>query len=128
MTLGTTYRFKFSSAHFYSQSKWSDEKNRAVFGRCFTPAGHGHNYSLEITIPVSENSPVALKIESAAKAIVQQLDHEHLNFTIDRFQQEVPTTENIAKFIAEKLQSSTEGLGFSLRLYEMDDLWVEIQS
>ncbi|MDX9731554.1 MAG: hypothetical protein RBT63_07270 [Bdellovibrionales bacterium] len=46
--LATTYSREFSTAHLYHQPSWSEEKNRAEFGACFSQYGHGHNYRLEV--------------------------------------------------------------------------------
>ncbi|NIP81511.1 MAG: 6-carboxytetrahydropterin synthase, partial [Gemmatimonadetes bacterium] len=45
-----TRRATFAAAHRYWRDDWSEERNRAVFGACANPHGHGHNYALEATV------------------------------------------------------------------------------
>lgn len=128
----------FSSAHFYSQAQWSAEKNQSEFGRCYTPYGHGHNYRLIVSFEIPaeiqdlqdlESWPPLKGLRQAVFEETDRLDHQHLNFVIPEFQTQVPTTENIAKVLMERLQA--RALPFPvrrLRLYEMDDLWVEVES
>ena len=45
-----TKRIEFSASHRYDNPQWDEARNRAVFGACNRPAGHGHNYLLDVTI------------------------------------------------------------------------------
>lgn len=129
---------QFSSAHFYVQPAWSEEKNKNEFGRCYTPYGHGHNYR---ALAEWEISPTALssdeilelreKIQKAWYEIISELDHEHLNFVIPEFRNQVPTTENICQHLVEKIKSRIQENLLRLDLYEMDDIgaaWVSTQT
>ena len=121
------FSFPFSSAHFYHQAAWSEGKNREIFGACFDPYGHGHNYLLQVGIQTYGQTPVhALTISEALAPILKILDHHHLNHQIPFFTDHVPTTENIVLFIAEKIKTSIQGLKV-IRLYESDHLWSELQ-
>ncbi len=127
-----TLKSYFSCAHLYKQNSFSVEENSSTFGKCFSTYGHGHNYKLEVTYLLeSNNSTEIKKRENFSKQIVQELDHHHLNFMIKEFKMEssnpnlIPTTENIALWILNRLNKETEK-PTRLRLYEMDDLYVEI--
>ena len=124
MTL-LTLQSAFSSAHFYHQPAWSDEKNREVFGRCFTPYGHGHNYLLEVSFVVSLEEALTLREEKQKRLddLTRVLDHEHLNFVIPEFARTVPTTENIALYFQEKLKNEKIK---NLKIYETPQLWSEL--
>ena len=50
MTTVLTRRYRFSAVHVLSRSDWPQERNREVYGKCANPAGHGHDYGLEITV------------------------------------------------------------------------------
>ena len=52
-----TRKIEFSASHRYDNPEWSPEENRRVFGKCNNPHGHGHNYTLEVTV-AGEPSPV----------------------------------------------------------------------
>ncbi len=123
-------RSSFSSAHFYHQPLWSDEKNRKVFGRCFTPYGHGHDYVLEVSFTLPQPSGSAQEIENQRRlkqpivdGLTQKLDHQHLNLAVPAFKEKIPTTENIALYFIEKLREEKVA---SVRLFEKPDLWTEI--
>ena len=45
-----TRRYIFSASHRLHADELSDEQNSAVYGKCNNPHGHGHNYSLEVTV------------------------------------------------------------------------------
>lgn len=119
----------FSSAHFYSQPRWSEEKNKQTFGRCFTPYGHGHNYALEVGFIATEDSYLSDKdlYQKKLKALTDTLDHEHLNFVLPEFKDKNPTTENIALYFLDKLKETISEKNISyIKLFEMDNLWTEI--
>ncbi|MGZ3746798.1 MAG: 6-carboxytetrahydropterin synthase [Pseudobdellovibrionaceae bacterium] len=116
----------FSAAHLYHQKKWSPQENQAHFGKCFTAYGHGHNYRLEVGFQAPQSSPE--KLRELVKAVTDRLDHQHLNFMIPEFKDLVPTTENIAKYLLKKLHEGCPKERISyIKLFEMDDLWVEIR-
>lgn len=125
MTTSLTVTSRFSSAHFYAQPAWDAERNAREFGRCYTPHGHGHNYRVEATYEQPE-APLASLAENL-NAVTRILDHEHLNFVIPEFKTTIPTTENIALYLWKKLlEKNPISRLVHLRLYEMDDLWVEV--
>ena len=45
-----TRRYKFCASHRLHAAGLSDEENRAVYGKCNNPYGHGHNYLVEVTL------------------------------------------------------------------------------
>lgn len=119
----------FSSAHFYAQSRWSEEKNKQKFGRCYTPYGHGHNYVLEVGFKTNEQDFLQDKefYQETLKKLTDHLDHEHLNFEIPEFKSKNPTTENIALYFLDKLKDTISEKNISyIKLFEMDNLWTEI--
>lgn len=125
-----TLKSGFSSAHLYHQPLWSSEENLKNFGRCFTEHGHGHNYTLEVGFHLTEGE-LQVKLEeykAVLKSLTTVLDHEHLNFVIPEFKTKIPTTENIALYFQEKLREHVPADKIAhIRLFEMNDLWSEIQ-
>ena len=122
---------EFSSAHFYNQKKWDEQKNNKTFGACYTEYGHGHNYKLKvkIEIPKNKSEPEWIKnCQNSISSITRELDHQHLNFVIPEFKEVIPTTENISLYLKNKiLQSPLAKHVISFRLYEMDDIWTQVQ-
>ncbi len=107
-----TRRATFSASHYYWNDRWSEEKNQQVFGMCANRRGHGHNYTLEVTV-AGEPDPVTgfvvdlkwLK-DTMESAVLAAWDHSHLNLEIREFagaQGWIPTTENLAIAAWERL-------------------------
>ena len=121
----------FSSAHFYTQKNWSEEKNLETFGRCHTQFGHGHNYTLEVGFHTAPSMITSDRktCGEILNVLTHRLDHEHLNFVIPEFRDKVPTTENIMLYFLDKLKEvlPPEKI-YSVKLNEMEDLWTEIRA
>jgi len=123
----------FSCAHRYHKDSWSDEKNREVFGVCNNPHGHGHNYELEVGIkgPVDPDTGMVMNLTDLDRLLKEQimapLDHRFLNFEVDFFKTEIPTTENIVIFCWNQIEAHLKGPArlHHLRLYETPDLFVD---
>lgn len=127
-----TRKAEFSAAHYYWNDAFSDEENARIFGKCANKNGHGHNYTLEVTVegnvdPVS-GFVVDLKWlrDVIDREVLQIYDHRHLNLEVPEFKKTIPTTENIAIAIwnrlAPKLQ---EARLYRVRVYEMPDLFAD---
>ena len=130
-------RQMFSSAHFYRQEQFSDEENRRVFGLCYTKHGHGHNYVVEAFIdgPIDPKTKLVVNLadlDQILKDVTRPLEHHHLNHDVPEFAQCVPTTENIALYLAERIGNAVRAHENGnlklqrLRLYETDDIWAEV--
>jgi 6-pyruvoyltetrahydropterin/6-carboxytetrahydropterin synthase len=100
-----TQQFEFAAAHRLHCPEMTDEQNRAVFGKCNNPNGHGHNYVLAITIcgkPEAETGMVLPlpQFETIVKErVIDRLDHKHLNDDTPEFRHVNPSVENIAQVI-----------------------------
>jgi 6-pyruvoyltetrahydropterin/6-carboxytetrahydropterin synthase len=97
-----TRRYMFSASHRLHNSDMSAEENVTVYGKCNNPYGHGHNYAVEITVagPVDPATGMVcnlVDLDGFVQAnILKRFDHENLN-TLQEFQQNVPTTENLCR-------------------------------
>jgi 6-pyruvoyltetrahydropterin/6-carboxytetrahydropterin synthase len=97
-------QFKFSAGHLYKQTQWSVEKNRDEFGKCYSQFGHGHNYILDVKLRFSEKDFTEIdKSFAEISLILADLDHRHLNFEVSEFSELVPTTENILKYLCDRI-------------------------
>ena len=86
-----------------------ESKNKEVFGSCYSPHGHGHNYVLEAYIsgPIQEDTGMIINlrdIDQFLLRVTQNLDHKFLNTDVPEFAVKVPTTENIAQYCFEQLK------------------------
>jgi 6-pyruvoyltetrahydropterin/6-carboxytetrahydropterin synthase len=99
-----TRRYDFSAAHVLARPDWDAARNRAIYGKCANPAGHGHGYRLEVTVrgSVDAQSGRVLALERldrvVGERVLELLDHRFLNREVPEFQSCVPTAENIARF------------------------------
>ena len=127
-----TRKAEFSAAHYYWVDSWSEEENLRAFGKCANRNGHGHNYTLEVTV-AGEVDPVsgfvvdlkALK-EIMEREVVGVWDHRHLNLEIPEFKTALPTTENIAIAAWRRLEGKIPGAKLQrVRVYEMPDLFAD---
>jgi len=108
-----TRSYAFSAAHVLARSDWSEERNREVYGRCANPAGHGHNYVLEVTLRgdvdprVGRLVPIDRLDRLVREKVLDRVDHRFLNREVAEFEQQVPTAENIARFAWNALKGET---------------------
>ena len=102
-------RYRFSASHRLHSAEMSEEENRATYGKCNNPHGHGHNYTLEITVsgPVDERTGMVcnlLDLDGLVESeVLERYNLRNLN-TMREFAQLVPTTENLCVEIYEILQ------------------------
>ena len=130
-----TRRATFSASHYYWNDGWSAEENQRVFGRCANRNGHGHNYTLEVTV-AGEPDPVTgfvvdlkwLK-DLIEDKIMVAWDHRHFNLEVPEFKTTIPTSENIAIAAWRRLEPAvTSAAGASLasvRVYETPEIFAE---
>jgi 6-pyruvoyltetrahydropterin/6-carboxytetrahydropterin synthase len=127
-----TRKADFSSAHFYWNPAWSEEENRRVFGKCANRQGHGHNYTLEVTvageIDAVSGFVVDLKLlkDILEQEVVLVYDHRHLNHEVPEFATAIPTTENMAVAIWRRLVGKIPNAKLHrVRVYETPDLFAD---
>jgi 6-pyruvoyltetrahydropterin/6-carboxytetrahydropterin synthase len=130
-----TRRVTFAAAHRYWREEWSEERNRAVFGGCANPHGHGHTYAVEVTVagPVDPETGFVVDLGRLdgvlREAIVAPLDHHHINHAVPEFGPggRVPTTENLAMWIWPRVAGRlpTGARLHRIRLREDESLWAD---
>ncbi len=127
-----TEQFEFSAAHRLHCNELSEEENREVFGKCNNPAGHGHNYVIEVTVSKAVDSDRGQVIaihdfESIVKRlIIDRLDHKHLNLDVDYFKEVNPSVENIAIAIYGWLQDQFGSAKLEkVKVFETPKTWAE---
>ena len=130
-----TRRVRFSAAHRYHRPEWSEEHNRAVFGPCANPHGHGHDYVLEVTVEGEVDGDTGFSVDLGAvdavlrAEVVDRLDHQHLNFVVPEFAPggRIPTSENILLLLWDRIRPAMpDGARLlRLRLHENPDFYVD---
>jgi 6-pyruvoyltetrahydropterin/6-carboxytetrahydropterin synthase len=99
----------FSASHRLHNDAMSESENAATYGKCNNPYGHGHNYTLEVTVsgPVNQSTGMVCNLTDldgfVHSEILERFDLQNLN-TLPEFAQNVPTTENLCIAIYDILQ------------------------
>ncbi len=102
-------RYLFSASHRLHSDAMSDAENQSIYGKCNNPYGHGHNYTLQVTVsgPVDQQTGMVCNLVDLdsfiEREVLARYDHQNLN-TLDEFSEEVPTTENLCIDIYEIVQ------------------------
>lgn len=127
-----TRKCEFSASHFYHNPAFSPEDNRRLFGKCNNPNGHGHNYTLEVTVKgkVDPRSGFVVDLkqlkEVMNREVLEALDHRFVNKEVPEFRDQIPTTENLAIYVWRRLESKLRVARLHrVRLYETVDLFVD---
>jgi 6-pyruvoyltetrahydropterin/6-carboxytetrahydropterin synthase len=104
-------RYMLSASHRLQSDALSDEENRAAYGKCNNPHGHGHNYAVEVLASGEVDRETGMVVNMAAldeavrDKVLQRFDHSSLNLD-PAFANRVPTTENLCKAVFELLDGS----------------------
>lgn len=99
--------FHFCAAHQYGNPKWSDEKNKEVFG--LDARVHGHNYKLEVTVTGGINPDTGFLIDLGELSqivndnVISKLDHSQFEKDLPYFIDKQPSSENLVIFIWEEI-------------------------
>lgn len=127
------HTFEFAASHRLHNPSLSDEENRRVFGKCNNPHGHGHNYTLQVTL-AGEPDANGFVIdfcrleEIVDKVVITPFDHKHLNVEVPDFKALNPSVENIAKVIFHRLADPVAAAGPRLEavtVWETSKTWCE---
>lgn len=129
-----TRKVEFSASHVCRDPKLSDEENRDLFGAEANPHGHGHNYVLEVSVEGLPDPVTGMVLDLKElkdllhREVIEPYDHRFLNCEVPPFDRVIPTAENIAHDIWQRLARHLDGGGRKLRavrLYETPDLYVD---
>jgi 6-pyruvoyltetrahydropterin/6-carboxytetrahydropterin synthase len=113
--LSVTRRYRFAASHRLHTPRLSDAENRALYGKCNHPYGHGHNYEVEITVrgPVEDATGRAVNLVELDRLVQAEVldafDHRNLNAEIRQFAELVPTSENLALELERRLRAAWRG-------------------
>lgn len=108
--IDVTRRYHFSASHRLNIEAYSREENLNLFGKCNSPYGHGHNYTLEVTARGEVDPETGLAIDQEAlnrlveTTVLQDFDMKYLNEQVPAFANGLPTTENVIDEIQRRLK------------------------
>jgi 6-pyruvoyltetrahydropterin/6-carboxytetrahydropterin synthase len=109
-----TRRVIFAAAHRYRRSDWDDARNAATFGACARPNYHGHTYTCDVTVsgPIDETTGMIVDLglldRILATEVRDRFDHRNINLDVPEFGEGklIPTGENLARYIAQRVQAA----------------------
>src|ERR1700722_15478714 len=132
-----TRKADFSAAHFYWIDEWSEEENVRAFGLCANRNGHGHNYTLEVTVAGDPDPVTGFVVDlkwlkdAMEREVLSAYDHRHLNLEVPEFSEGkmIPTTENIAIAAWQRLEPTVSAAAgarlTAVRVYETPEIFAE---
>lgn len=129
MTTFLTRRVTFAAAHRYRVATWSDQKNAETFGLCARPNYHGHSYVCDVTVTGAVDATTGfvadLSVLDAALAVEvrDRFDHANINLDVPEFADGglIPTGENLARFICERVQRAIGSAAHVVRVVVAED-------
>lgn len=104
-------RYALSASHRLHTDELSADENRAAYGKCNNPHGHGHNYIVEVLVGGTIETETGMVVDLVAldgavrERILDRFDHANLNLD-PLFADRVPTTENFSRTIFSLLDKS----------------------
>lgn len=123
-----TRRATFSAAHRLWSSQLSDEENTRIYDKCANPNGHGHNYTLEVTVqgPLDPITGMVINLtdlrDTMNEQVIKWVDHKHLNYDVPWLEDAIPTAEILAVKFWERLQRGLPtGMLYEVKLYETEN-------
>ncbi|WP_158409316.1 6-carboxytetrahydropterin synthase [Fimbriimonas ginsengisoli] len=122
MTLTRSY--EFAAAHRLHVPALSHEENLDLFGKCNNPAGHGHNYVLEVSVAGDPDPATGMLLDigeldaAVHREVVDRYDHKNLNEDLPEFAGKATTSEVVAQEIFSRLQNKIPGRLARVRLWE----------
>jgi 6-pyruvoyltetrahydropterin/6-carboxytetrahydropterin synthase len=113
------HSYEFAAAHRLHVPSLSEAQNRAVFGKCNNPSGHGHNYRVEVEArcpidPAGHVLAVDRLDDAILRSVIEPLDHKHLNLDVPAFKDLNPSVEHIARVVFGLAQPAVRSLGCRL--------------
>jgi 6-pyruvoyltetrahydropterin/6-carboxytetrahydropterin synthase len=129
-----TRRVEFAASHVCRNPALSDAENERLFGEAANPHGHGHNFTLEVTLEGDPDPLTGMVFdlkqlkEVLNREVVEPMDHRFLNREVPPFDRVIPTAENIALEIWNRLAphfNTGRSRLHSVRLFETSDHFVE---
>jgi 6-pyruvoyltetrahydropterin/6-carboxytetrahydropterin synthase len=106
-------RYAISASHRLNADALSPDENRAAYGKCNNPHGHGHNYVLEVLVEGAVDAETGMIVnmsaldEAVRDRAIDRFDHANLNLD-PLFANRVPTTENLCRAVFELLDGSLQ--------------------
>ncbi len=124
-------RYSLSASHRLHADALSAEENKAAYGKCNNPHGHGHNYVVEVLVAGAVDPETGMVVNMAAldqvvlRRVIERFDHANLNLD-PAFVNQVPTTENLCRVVFRLLKDELPAGGLEhVRVEETENNFFE---
>ena len=125
-------RYRLSASHRLASPELNEAENRAVYGKCANPHGHGHNYVVEVVVggevdPVTGMVCDLVELDAVVgREVLEPFDHQNLNM-LEPFLDRVPTTENLCIEVDARLRRALRPeLSLRVRVEETENNFFEV--
>ena len=122
-----TAKLTFSAAHRLNNPNYDAEWNRRTYDKCDNPRGHGHNYTLQVSVKGKIDPETGMVIDLkklkdiVRERIIDHVDHYNLNEDVDFLRGIIPTAENLARVFWRRLAPAiSEGALYEIVLEETE--------
>ncbi len=105
-----TRRYRFAASHRLHNPQLDQAENLRLYGKCANPYGHGHNYTLQVTVtgPVNPETGMIANLGEldpfVEQNVLEAFDYKYLNEDVREFESTIPTTENVCREIYRRLR------------------------
>jgi 6-pyruvoyltetrahydropterin/6-carboxytetrahydropterin synthase len=130
VTLSRIYRF--SAAHRLHSAALDEHQNQQVFDKCNNPYGHGHDYTLEVTVAGTPDPQTGMiiplpRLDKIVNDFLMLLEHKHLDREVPYFKDKTSTGENIVQFLWRELDSRLPAdMLYHIRLWETNNNYFDM--
>ena len=122
-----TKKLSFSASHRLYNPTLSDSENERIYDKCNNINGHGHNYSLEVTVRGLPDTSTGYLIDLKKmkkileSEIIDKVDHKNLNMDVDFLAGYIPTVENLAVIFWNILKNCFDNCElYEIKIYETE--------
>ena len=122
-----TAKLTFSAAHRLNNPKHDAEWNRRTYDKCDNPRGHGHNYTLQVSVKGKIDPETGMVIDLkklkdiVRERVIDRVDHTNLNEDVDFLRGVIPTAENLARAFWQELAGAiADGELYEVALQETE--------
>lgn len=122
-----TIRSHFAASHRLARPELSQKENEVIYGKCARTHGHGHNYLVDVTVRGAIDPRTGMVCDLSAlqrlvdDLVIEPFDHTFLNLDVPFFTECVPTAENIALHIADRLAIPVKAIGANLHKIRLQE-------
>ena len=127
INVSLTHVYIFSAAHRLNSKVLDEQKNIEVYDKCNNPLGHGHNYTLELTITGTPDPETGMilppgLLDENVRIILDKINYKHLDNEIPFFKHKISSGENIVQYLWDQLDESIgNGMLYHLKLWETNN-------